>query len=158
MTLTEVGVAVAIAVGLVGILLPILPGSLLVLAAIGVWAAELGGRPAWTGFAAAAVLLVAGTVVKYAVPGRRLQQSGIPASTQWLGALGAVVGFFVVPVVGLFLGFVVGVYAAERRRVGAAAAWPSTRAALRAVGLSILIELAAALLAAGVWVVGVAVT
>ena len=158
MTLTEVGVAVAIAVGLVGILLPILPGSLLVLAAIGVWAAELGGRTAWTVFAAAAVLLVAGTVVKYAVPGRRLQQSGIPASTQWLGALGAVVGFFVVPVVGLFLGFVVGVYAAERRRVGAAAAWPSTRAALRAVGLSILIELAAALLAAGVWVVGVAVT
>ena len=37
-----------------------------------------------------------------------------------------VVGFFVVPVVGLFLGFVLGVYLAELRRVGAAAAWPST--------------------------------
>ena len=62
-------------------------------------------------------------------------------------ALG-VVGFFVVPVVGLFVGFVLGVYLAERRRVGGAAAWPSTKEALRAVGLSILIELAAGVLAA----------
>jgi uncharacterized protein len=158
MTLTEVAVAVAIAVGLVGILVPVLPGSVLVLAAITVWAAEVGGSTAWLVCAVAITFLVVGTIVKYAVPGRRLQVSGIPASTQWIGALGAVVGFFVVPVVGLFLGFVVGVYAAERFRVGAQAAWPSTRAALRAVGLSILIELVAATLAAGVWVVGVVVT
>jgi uncharacterized protein YqgC (DUF456 family) len=158
MTLTEVGVAIAIAVGLVGILLPILPGSVLVLAAIAVWASEVGGNTAWLVFAVATTFLVLGTIVKYALPGRRLQVSGIPASTQWVGALGAVVGFFVVPVVGLFLGFVVGVYAAERHRVGARAAWPSTKAALRAVGLSILIELAAATLAAAVWVVGVVVT
>ena len=157
MTLTEVGVAVAIAVGIVGVLLPILPGSVLVLAAIAVWAA-VGGSTAWLVFAVAATFIVIGTVVKYAVPGRRLQLSGIPASTQWVGALGAVVGFFVVPVVGLFLGFVVGVYVAERLRLGAKAAWPSTKAALRAVGLSILIELAAATLAACVWVVGVVVT
>jgi uncharacterized protein len=159
MTLTEVGVAVAIAVGIVGVLLPILPGSVLVLAAIAVWAAEVGGSTAWLVFAVAATFIVIGTVVKYAVPGRRLQLSGIPASTQWVGALGAVVGFFVVvPVVGLFLGFVVGVYVAERLRLGGKAAWPSTKAALRAVGLSILIELAAATLAACVWVVGVVVT
>jgi hypothetical protein len=52
---------------------------------------------------------------------------------------------------------VLGVYAAEHRRVGARLAWPSTRAALRAAGLSILIELLAGLLAAGVWVAGVVV-
>jgi uncharacterized protein YqgC (DUF456 family) len=158
MTLTEVGVAVAIAVGLVGIVVPILPGSVLVLVAIAVWASEVGGSTAWLVFAVATTFLVLGTIVKYALPGRHLQLSGIPASTQWLGAGFAVVGFFVVPVVGLFLGFVVGVYAAERRRLGAQAAWPSTKAALRAVGLSILIELAAGVLAAGAWVVGVTVT
>lgn len=158
MTLTEVGVAIAIAVGLVGILVPILPGSVLVLVAIAVWASEVGGNTAWLVFAVATTFLVIGTVVKYAVPGRHLQLSGIPASTQWVGAAFAVVGFFVVPVVGLFVGFVVGVYAAELRRVGSSAAWPSTKSALRAVGLSILIELAAATLAACVWVVGVVVT
>ena len=52
---------------------------------------------------------------------------------------------------GLFLGFVLGVYLSELQRVGAERAWPSTRAALRAVGLSMLIELAAGMLAAATW-------
>ena len=68
------------------------------------------------------------------------------------------VGFFVVPVVGLFLGFILGVYLAERHRVGAPSAWPSTKEALRAVGVSILIELAAGVLATGVWLAGVSQT
>jgi hypothetical protein len=96
--------------------------------------------------------------VKYAVPGRRLRASGVPTSTLWLGALGGLVGFFVVPVIGLVLGFVAGVYAAERRRLGPEAARPSTKAGLRAVGLSIAIELVAALLATGAWVAGVVLT
>ena len=158
MTLTEVAVAIAILVGLVGILVPVLPGSVLILAAILVWALELQDPTAWVVLAIAATLLVAGTVVKYAVPGRHLQQAGIPARTQWIGAAFAVVGFFVVPVVGIFLGFVLGVYVAERGRVGAAEAWPSTKLALRAVGLSILIELAAGVLATLCWIVGVFAT
>ncbi|MDO9498092.1 MAG: DUF456 family protein, partial [Nocardioides sp.] len=76
----------------------------------------------------------------------------------WAGAGLAIVGFFVVPVVGIVLGFVLGIYLAEHRRVGSAQAWPSTRHALKAVGLSILIELVAGALAAGTWVVGVILT
>ncbi|HEU4811871.1 MAG TPA: DUF456 domain-containing protein [Nocardioides sp.] len=158
MTPTEVAVGIAILVGLVGIVVPVLPGSLLVLAAILVWAVDRGGAGAWTVLALAAALLALGTVVKYAVPGRRLKASGVPTSTLAVGGLGGLVGFFVVPVVGLVLGFVAGVYAAERRRLGPGAAWPSTKAALRAVGLSIAIEMAAALLATGAWVVGVVLT
>jgi hypothetical protein len=72
-----------------------------------------------------------------------------------VAAAGAVVGFFVIPVVGALVGFPVGVYLAERARVGPGQAWPSTREALRAVGLSILIELGAALVATAVWIAGV---
>ncbi len=115
----EVLVALAIAVGLVGILVPILPGSVLVLAAILVWAWEVGGTTAWAVFGVAAAVLVAGGVVKYLVPNRRLKDAGIPGSTQWVGAALGIVGFFVIPVVGLFIGFVLGVYLAEYRRVGA---------------------------------------
>jgi hypothetical protein len=64
----------------------------------------------------------------------------------------------VLPVIGALVGFPIGVYVAERLRVGADSAWTSTRATLRAVGVSILIELAAAGVATGVWVVGLAVT
>jgi uncharacterized protein YqgC (DUF456 family) len=158
MSLTEVLVALAIAVGLVGILVPILPGTILVGAAILAWAWSVGTATAWLVLAVAVVILAAGTVVKYLLPGRRLQVAGIPASTQWFGVLLGVVGFFVVPVVGLLLGFVLGVYLAELRRVGSAEAWPSTVHSLKAVGLSILIELVAALAATVVWVVGVVAT
>ena len=158
MSPTEVLVALAILVGLIGVIVPILPGLVLVLAAILVWAIGESSTTGWSVFAVAALLIVAGTVVKYVVPNRRLKTTGIPSSTTWFGVALGVVGFFVIPVIGLFIGFVLGVYLAEYRRVGGAAAWPSTKEALRAVGVSILIELAAGMLAALVWVAGVVAT
>jgi uncharacterized protein YqgC (DUF456 family) len=155
---TEILVAVLIAVGIAGIIVPVLPGTLLVLGAILVWALEVGTSTGWVVFAVCTTLLVGGSVVKYLVPGRRLKAAGVPSRTLLAGALLAFVGFFVVPLVGMFIGFVLGVYLAERARVGAAGAWPSTVGALRAVGVSILIELVAAFLAALAWVVGVAAT
>jgi uncharacterized protein len=137
---------------------PTRPGSVLILAAILVWAWEVGGSTAWAVFGVSALVLVAGGVVKFLVPNRRLKDAGIPGSTQWVGAALGVVGFFVIPVVGLFIGFVLGVYLAEYRRLGAKAAWPSTRHALKAVGLSIIIELAAGVVATFVWIAGVVLT
>jgi hypothetical protein len=146
-----------VVVGLFGIVVPALPGTLLVALGIGIWAGAEGSRSAWVVFAVAAGCLLVGAVVKYAVPGRRLK-AAVPTSTLLVGGLASVVGFFVIPVVGVLIGFPIGIYVAERLRVGADGAWPSTRAALRAVGVSILIELAAAVVATGVWVAGVALT
>lgn len=157
MTATELFVGVAVVVGLVGILVPVLPGSLLILAAVLVWALEVATPAAWVVFSVVTLLLALGAVVKYAVPGRRLKSDGVPNRTLLAGGAAGVVGFFVVPVVGLLLGFVLGVYLSEVQRVGRDLAWPSTRSALRAVGLSVLIELAAGLLAAATWLVGAVV-
>jgi uncharacterized protein len=156
--LTELIVGLAILVGLVGIVVPVLPGSILILGAVLVWATEDGSATAWTVFAVATTMLVVGAVVKYTIPGRRLKGTGVPNRSVMVGGLVGIIGFFVVPVVGLFVGFVLGVYAAEHHRVGADRAWPSTKAALRAVGVSILIELAAALLATATWLTGAIVT
>ncbi len=154
----EVLVALAIAVGLVGVIVPVLPGSLLVLGAVLVWAWDVGTGQSWGVFALAATFIALGSVVKYVVPGRRLRDGGVPGSTLFLGAVLGIVGFFVIPVVGLLVGFVLGIYLAELRRVGVDAAWPATWHALKAVGLSILIELVACLFAAATWAVGVVVT
>lgn len=154
----EVLVALAIAIGLLGILVPVLPGFLLILGAIWVWAFSVGGVTAWTVTGVATAFLLVGAVVKYTVPGRHLKDAGVPTSTQWAGVALGLVGFFVIPVVGLFVGFVLGIYLAELRRLGHPEAWPSTKHALRAAGLSVLIELAAGLLAAWAWIVGVALT
>lgn len=153
----EVLVALAIAVGLAGVLVPVLPGTLLVGAAILLWAVERGGA-AWIVLVVALALLVTGSVVKYLVPGRRLRRAGVPASTLLAGAAVGVVGFFVVPVVGLLLGFVLGIYLVELRRLGHTQAWPATVSALQAVGLGVAIELTFAVLAAATWAVGVVVT
>ncbi|GAA2117866.1 DUF456 domain-containing protein [Nocardioides bigeumensis] len=157
MTLVELFVALAIVVGLIGILVPVLPGTILIMGAILIWAIDTTGATAWAVFAVATTVLAAGTLVKYLVPGRQLKAT-VPTSTLLVGGVLAVVGFFVIPVVGIFVGFPLGVYAAERQRVGAEQAWPSTKAALRALGVSILIELAAGAVATAVWLTGVVLT
>ena len=158
MTGVDVLVAVSIAVGLVGVVVPLLPGALLVWSAIVVWGFTVGTATGWAVVGVATALIAAGQIVKYTIPGRRLRTDGVPNRSLVVGGLVAIVGFFVVPVVGVFIGFVLGIYASEVQRVGARTAWPSTQAALRAVGASMLLELTSALMAAGVWIIGVAIT
>lgn len=158
MTGVEVLVAVAIAVGLVGVLVPLLPGALLAWAAIVVWGLSVGTATGWVVVGVATASIGAGQVLKYTLPGRGLRTEGVPTRSLAIGGLAAIVGFFVVPVVGVLVGFVLGVYASEVQRVGTRAAWPSTTAALRAVGVSMLIELTSTLVAAATWIVGVTIT
>ena len=153
MTPTDLLVGLAVVVGLVGIVVPVLPGSVLILVAVLVWTVVVSSQAGWLVFVAVALFLGAGAVVKYAVPGRRLQAAGVPTRTIVAGGLLGLVGFFVIPVVGLVAGFVLGVYLSEVQRVGTDRAWPTTKAALRAAGMSMLIELAAGLCAALTWLV-----
>ncbi|WP_040799277.1 DUF456 domain-containing protein [Nocardia higoensis] len=151
----EIVVGLVILVGLVGIIVPVLPGVLAIFGAILVWAIMTGGATAWAVFAIATVLLVVSGVIKYLWPGRNMKEAGVPNRALFLGAALAIVGFFVIPVVGLFVGFVLGVYLSELQRLSdGKQAWTSTVHALKGVGLSILVELAGALLATCVWVIG----
>jgi uncharacterized protein YqgC (DUF456 family) len=154
----EALVAVACLVGIAGTILPVIPGSLLIGGAIVLWAVVEGGAAAWATAAAACVVLAAGYVLTLWIPGRRMTAAGIPARTLVAGGLLGIVGLFVVPIVGLPLGFVLGVYLAERVRLPTHAdAWPSTVEAMKGTGLSVLIGLIAAVIATGLWAV-VAVT
>lgn len=152
-------VAVAMAVGVIGVLVPLLPGSLLVAAAALVWALAEQDTASWLVFAVMIAVLGVGAVAKYVLPARNLAAVGAPRSTLLLGAAGAAVGFFVVPVVGLPIGGVLGVFLAELRRLRGdrPTAWQSTWVTLKALGVGLLIELAAALLAVALWAVAVLV-
>lgn len=143
-------------VGLIGIAVPVLPGLLVVWAAVLVWASETQTTAAWVVFGIATTLALSGFLLQYLLPGRRMRQAGVTTSTTLAGAALAVMGFFVIPVIGAFLGFALGIYLAERIKLGAHdAAWPSTRHALKAIGLSMGIELLAGLAIASTWVIGV---
>jgi uncharacterized protein YqgC (DUF456 family) len=154
----EALVLVACLVGIAGTVLPVLPGDWLVGGAILVWAFVERSALSWTVAAVAVAVLVAGHVLTVLIPGRRMRQAVIPTLVLVLGGVVGIVGFFVVPVVGLPLGFVLGVYAAEWLRLRAhAPAWASTKEAMKGTGLAVLISLAAAVIATTLWA-GIAVT
>ena len=155
----EVLVGLVVLVGLLGVVVQVLPGSLIVLGAVLVWAILTGGWVAWTAFAVGVAAVALAAVGKYVLAGKHLRKADVPGSTLVWGAVVGIVGFFVVPVVGLLLGFPLGVFLAElARRKDAQAAWAATRVALHATGITILVELAGATVATVAWIVGLAVT
>jgi len=152
-------VAVAIAVGLAGIIVPILPGTLLVYAAIAVWAFVQRGTVAWVVLGVVTAVLGGSLLVKYLWPVRRMRAADISGWTLTAGAVAGVVGFFVIPVLGLIVGFVLGVYLAELlQRRDQRRAWASTVHAVKGVALSTGVELAGGLVATAAWVVGLLLT
>ncbi|MBK8866801.1 MAG: DUF456 domain-containing protein [Dermatophilaceae bacterium] len=154
MSLTIV-TAFLLAVGLVGIVVPVVPGLLLTLGATLLWSSQHQDSRAWWVFGIAVVLYAVGVVTQYLIPGRRMRTHGIGTSTLLLAAALGVIGFFVIPVVGALVGFVLGIYLVEfARSKQTAAAWTSTKIALRAVAHSMGIELLAGLAIIVTWVVG----
>ena len=155
-------VALAIAVGLVGILVPLLPGTLLVFGAIAVWAvieSQEHSVTAWVTLGVVAALLAVSTLIKYLWPVRRMRAADVSTWSLVAGAVLGVIGFFVIPVLGLVIGFVLGVYLAElAHRRDQRVAWTSTVHALKGVALSVGVELCGALLATVAWVAGVYLT
>lgn len=155
----ELLVGLGVLVGVVGAVIQVYPGPLVVLVSIAGWAWGTGGSTAWLVLAVAALWLVSTGVGKYLLMGRRTAQAGVSRTSLVLGGGGAVIGFLIVPVVGLPLGFVLGVYVSEylaRRDQAAAraAAW----AVLKAQGWAVLLELDGCLLAAVTWGVGLLLT
>jgi uncharacterized protein YqgC (DUF456 family) len=152
-------VALVILVGLLGIVVPLLPGTLLVFGAIAVWAAVEHTVTSWVTLGVVAALLAVSTLIKYLWPARRMRAADVSTWSLFAGAVLGIIGFFVVPVLGLVIGFVLGIYLAElAKRRDQRVAWTSTKHALKGVALSVGVELCGALLATTAWAVGVYLT
>ncbi len=147
---------VIMVVGMAGIVLPVLPGSLVIILALLAWAISLGGAPVWVTAIIAMVFSIAGWSASTVLTGRAVYREGIPRRPL-LVALGcALLGLFLLPPLGLFLGFAAGLFGAEyvRRDRDAAAAATASLRAMRAMGLGILLELGLAGMAICTAVIG----
>lgn len=152
----ELLVGLAILIGLLGIVIPVLPGSILIAAAVLVWAILVGTPAAWWVFAAVAVLLAAGATLTWFITAHHTRAAGVPNRSLVLAGVAGIVGFFMIPVVGLFIFFPAGLFLAEYLRLrDPGPAWASALAGLKATGLGLLVELGLALIASGVWLVAV---
>jgi hypothetical protein len=159
MSAFEVTIGLVMLVGLVGVVVPVFPGLILVAGATFVWALERGGTVAWVTCALVVAVGTAGVVASGVLPARRASAAGAPGWVIVAGAVGMVIGFFVVPVVGALVGFPAGVLVAElwrHRRLGPA--WRATWDALKGVGAGIAIQLGAGVVMIGIWAAAVAST
>ncbi len=153
----EIVLLVVMLAGLVGVVVPVLPGLLLIFGAGVVWAfAEGGGLERWVVVLAMGVLAALGTLAPHALSGRRTGATGVPGWVLLAGVAGSIVGFFVLPVVGALAGFPAGVFVAELARVrDPHQAWRATIEALKGMGWGIAVQFAAGVAMIAVWAVGV---
>jgi len=155
----DVLIAVAMLVGLVGTVLPVVPGLVLIMGAAVAWAIWGGaGAPGWVVALVIVGVGAAGVAAAYVIPARRTSAAGAPGWVLVVGAAGVVVGFFVIPVVGALVGGPIAIFAAELVRLrDLGEAWRSTGEALKGVGIAIGIQLAAGVVMIGLWVIAVSV-
>lgn len=147
--------ALLLIVGVMGTIFPILPGSLLTIGTLLVWAWVLGSTASWTAGVTGIVLAVLGMSASAILTGRKMKREQIPRGPVLIGVAVGVVGMFVVPVVGLFLGFALGLLVAEfARRKDLASAWRASLEAMKSMGFGMLLEFACASLAGFAFAVG----
>lgn len=146
-------IALAMLAGLVGTALPLIPGLPVVWGAALVYGLAAGfGGTGTVAFTVITLLAIGGIIAGLVLPHRRVAAGGAPRSTVLAGVVGAIVGFFVIPVIGLLIGGVTGIWLAEYRRTAdRAAAWKSTRDMVVGFGIGILAELAAGVAMVLVW-------
>jgi uncharacterized protein YqgC (DUF456 family) len=150
-------VAVAVAIGVAGTVVPMVPGLGLVAAATLAYGLVEGfGAGGTVAFALIVAVGIAGTAAGLVIPRRAAGAAGATRGSLLLGMLGAVIGFFAIPVVGLPVGGIAGVYVGERVRTGDhAVAWRATKATVRGFGLATIAQLVAGLVMAAIWAVWV---
>lgn len=147
-------VALVMAVGVVGTVLPLIPGTGLIWAAGLVYGLVAGfGAAGTAAFALMTALLGAGIVAKVTLPYRSGTAGGASRGSMALGALLGIVGFFLIPVLGLPLGATLGVLVAQYRQTGDwATAWSTTKAVILGFGKGALAEVAAGIAMVVCWI------
>jgi uncharacterized protein YqgC (DUF456 family) len=152
----ELILALAMLVGLVGVIVPILPGLILIAAAGIVWAIAQPRAGHWAVVGIMAGIAIAGVAASTLLPARRATSAGASRTAMAAGAIGMIVGFFAIPVVGALVGFPAGVFAGELWATrDASSAWGRTLATIKGVGLGIVIQLAAGVAMIGIWLAAV---
>ena len=99
-----------ILIGMLGIVVPVLPGLLLTLLGVLIWAIDMPGTTPWVIFGLCCVWFAAGLAGQYLIPGKRLKADGVRTGSLVIAALCGIAGMFLIPVVGFFVGFVLGLF------------------------------------------------
>ena len=148
--------ALLMLVALGGLIFPVLPGSPVAIFTMIAWAWLLGSTASWATGIVAAALALAGWSASLVLTGQTMRRERIPSTPILIATAAAIVGLFLIPFFGIFIGFALGLFGAEYyRRRNPVAAFRSSLEALKAMGIGLLIELGCVIMAIAVFGVGV---
>jgi uncharacterized protein YqgC (DUF456 family) len=157
---TQIVVTIAagllLAVAAIGAVYPVLPASLLAIITLIAWAWIMGSPAAWTAAVIGSLIATAGWSASAVLTGRKLKQLQVPKRSIAVAVVSAVAGMFLIPVVGLFVGFAAGLLVSEYvRDRDFRSALRSSVETLKATGIGVLVEFGMVCLAGSVWMIGV---
>ncbi len=146
---------IVLLVSVAGTIVPILPGSLLTVATLLVWAIIMGSPVTWVAAIIGMIVAIIGWSSAAVLTGRTMKARQIPRGPILVGIVGAIIGMILLPVLGIFLGFALGLLGAEYVRLkDLKKAGSSSWAALKAMGLGMLFEFAGVATATSIFVLG----
>ena len=136
-------VAVAMVLGLFGVVLPVLPGLVLIWGAAVVYGLIVGFNTiGWVVIAILSALTVVSIVKGFVIPRRAAVDSGASTRAQVGAVVGGLIGFFIIPVFGLIIGALAGLVLVEYQLKGDwNAAMTAAKGTARGFGISVLIDL-----------------
>lgn len=145
------GIVVLMLLGLIGIVVPILPGIFLIWLGVGLYVWQTGfeviSLPLF--LLISFIVLLAGTSDLW-LPFFGAKRSGAAKRSYLLSTVGAIIGSFLLPVIGTIIGFVLGLFVGEYwKHQDAGTAVSVSWGGLKGWGIATLIQLVA-----GVWVIG----
>lgn len=145
-----------LAVAAIGTVYPVLPGSVLAIITLIAWAWIIGSSAAWIAAVIGSCVVGVGLAASAVLTGRKLKEQRIPKSAVLVAMVSAVAGAFLIPVVGLFVGFGAGLLGSEyARRRDFRSSLQASVETLKATGVGILVEFCMVCLAGSVWTIGV---
>ena len=146
-------------VGLLGLLIPIIPGLVIIWLASLAYGLGVGFQaPGWIFFAIITVIMIVGSVVDNLVMGQQAHKTGASWISVLLAMLFGVIGTFILPIIGGFIGALLALFLAEWiRRKNWREAMTATTGWAVGCGWAIVIRFLMGLLMIGIWVIWVLV-
>lgn len=148
-------ISLSMLVGLVGVAVPVVPGILILWVAALVYGLAVGFGPlGWLVMLVMTLGVAASFIAGVILPKQAADKAGAAGYSQLAGLVGAVIGFFVIPIVGLLVGAMIGVLVSEYLWArDFDKAWNATKGVALGFGKSALVDMALGLIMVAFWAV-----
>jgi uncharacterized protein len=148
---------VGILAGLLGVVVPVLPGLLFVwLGTAGTLLLHRADTTGWLLAGFLTILFALGSAATIWLPARTGRQGGASRRSFVYAGVGGILGFFLLPVLGFLVGALAGLMVGEQQRLGEwGPARDSTVRVLRSYGIGVLVEFTLGITMAVTWLVAV---